>query len=327
MVSSQIKLGIATISLGWHSSHTLEKKLKCSSENGFEGVEMVYSDLQKYAERHNISMLEAAGQIKDLCAKLSLDIICLCAFTEFEGSPEPLETRLQKAQEWISIARALGTDTIQVPSNENHNCTGDLSVIVSELQQLADLGKQGGPVIRFAYEALAWGLHVALWEDSLRVVNLVNRDNVGLCLDTYHILARIWADARSPSGRVPGGDLALKASIERFLKECPAEKIYYLQLSDAEKQDSPILPGHPAFDINKDPTETWCFHGRLFPYQTDMGAYFPLRDIIQAWLQAKGWSGYCSMEIFHRDMKEKLGPEFWAKEGARSWKTVLSKLE
>jgi sugar phosphate isomerase/epimerase len=327
MVSAQIKPGIATISLGWHSSHTLEQKLKSASENGFEGVEMVYSDLQKYAEGRNISMLEAASQVKDLCAKLKLGIICLCAFTEFEGSPKPLEDRLKKAKEWISIARTLGTDMIQIPSNENPNCSGDESIIVSELQQLADLGKQDGPVIRFAYEALAWGVHVALWEDSLRIVNMVNRDNVGLCLDTYHILSRVWADARSPSGRAPGGDFALKASTERFLKECPAEKIFYLQLSDAEKQEKPILPGHPAFDINKDPTETWCFHGRLFPYQSDMGAYFPLDDIIRAWLKEKGWSGYCSMEIFHRDMKEKHGPEFWAPEGAKSWKIVLSKLK
>ncbi|KAA8915553.1 hypothetical protein TRICI_002292 [Trichomonascus ciferrii] len=327
MASTQIKLGIATISLGWHSSHTLEQKLKSASDNGYEGVEMVYSDLQKYAESHNLSMIDASRQIRDFCTELKLGIICLCAFTEFEGSSKRLDERLEKAKNWVNIARALGTDTIQVPSNEAPNCSGDESIIVSELQQLADLGKQCGTVIKFAYEALAWGVHVALWEDSLRIVNMVNRDNFGLCLDTYHILSRVWADPRAPSGRAPGGDFALRASTERFLKECPLEKIFYLQLSDAEKQDKPILPGHPAFDINKDPTETWCFHGRLFPYQTDMGAYFPLDDILRAWLKEKGWSGYCSMEIFHRDMKERLGPEFWAREGAKSWKTVLSKLE
>ena len=196
-------------------------------------------------------------------------------------------------------------------------------LFVAEFRALAALGLQSGPVISFAYEAIAWGKYVALWEDSLEIVTLVDRANFGLCLDTYHVFARLWVDPRAKSGMLPGGDAAIRATLERFLSDCPIDKLFYVQLSDAEKLDPPLLPGHPAYDDEMDPTAPWCQYGRLFPLEAEFGGLFPMVEITRAWLIDSGWVGWVSMEVFHRDMSnESIGPEVLAERGATSWRRL-----
>lgn len=322
------RLAISTVSLGWHSSHTLERKLAAAAYWGFEALEIFHDDLTKFASAHGISHLQAARKIRIECDRHHLAIVCLCSLDNFEGSLEPLANRLATAETWIELAHALGTNVIQIPSSYDPKASGDEDLIVSELRQLAALGAAAVPPILFAYEALVFGTHVADWEESLRVVELVGRQNFGLCLDTYHVLTRLWADPRSESGLRPGGHAALRASIQRFLDGCPAEKIIYVQLSDAERQRPPILPGHPAYDAAKDGTHSWCSYGRLFPLEKENGAYLPMLDISRALLQTKGWSGFVSLEIFHRDMNdEAAGPEHWAARGKTSWDKLKEQLE
>lgn len=317
------KLAIATVSLGWHPSHKLDRKLEAAAAHGFAGVEMVHSDLVKFAEETNMPVITAASYIKSLCSRLNLVIVTLCPFENFEGHSSPLSSRLAVAQEWINIARALGTNIIQVPSAFAKDATGDLDTIVAEFRALAALGLRSAPVISFAYEAIAWGKNVALWEDSLEIVELVERANFGLCLDTYHVCARLWADPRAKSGMLPGGDAAIRATLKRFLSDCPVHKLFYVQLSDAEKLDPPLLPGHPAYDDEMDPTAQWCRYGRLFPMEAQLGGYFPIADITRAWLIDSGWVGWVSMEVFHRDMSnERVGPEVLAERGATSWRRL-----
>jgi sugar phosphate isomerase/epimerase len=326
------KIAISTISLGWHHTHTLDKKLHAASSAGFAGVEVFITDLNKYAADHGISQLEAATQIGNLCSQHNLGVVCLGSFDNFEGDPKRnLDERLSLAKEWIEMAHALNTVVIQIPSNDDKDAVGDENTVVAELQALADLGLQAEPPIRFAYEALGWGTHVADWDESLRVVDLVNRPNFGLCLDTYHVLGRLWADPRAPSGRRPGGAAAVRDSLNRFLQLCRdqdlARKIIYIQLSDAEHLDPPILPGHEVYDQAKDGVHSWCMYGRLFPLETDKGAYLPVEDICRTWLKDSGWNGWVSMEIFHREMKDEThGPEEWASRGIESWRKMLKML-
>lgn len=316
----QHRRAISTISLGWDSSHTLERKIAAVKAAGFDGVEMFITDLDSYASAHGQSRLAAARSIKELCEAHGIEILCLGSFDNFEGQSTPLDDRLSTAKEWLAMAKELGTNIIQIPSNDSRDAIGDESVIVGELQAISDLGLQEEPPVAFAYEALGWGTHVADWEESLRIVQLVDRSNFGLCLDTYHVLARLWADPRRSSGLRSGGDAALRASIQRFHNDCPKEKIVYIQLSDAEKLSTPILPGHPAYHELKDGAHSWCSYGRLFPLETEKGAYLPMEDISRAWLIDSGWTGWVSMEIFHRTMElEGADPEHWALRGQTSW--------
>jgi sugar phosphate isomerase/epimerase len=321
------KLAIATVSLGWHESHTLERKLAACQQHGIQGIELVDADLNKYARRHGMTRLQAAESIGQACRDANITIIAYVSFGDFEGHPTPLEARLGKAKEWCEIARKAGTDMIQIPSNFDPDAIGDQEIIVAELQALAGLGSQQHPEIRFAYESLAWGKYAADWEESLRIVQLVDRPNFGLCLDTYHVLARLWADPTVRSGRRPGGNAAVRLSLQRFGTDCPRDKIFYVQLSDAEKAEPSVLPGHPAYKEKEAVLHSWCLYGRIFPFEQEHGAYLPLKEILTAWLLGSGWTGWVSMETFHHSMREAhKGPELWAGRARLSWEKCIEVL-
>ena len=155
------KLAISTVSLGWHSSYTLELKLKAAKEAGFQGIELFITDRDSFAASHRVPRLLAAREIKKLCVEADLEILCLAPFDNFEGEPSSLESRLEAAAEWIELAHELGTNIIQVPSNDTKDAVGLETVVVSELQALSDAGLKQQPPISFAYEAPGWGTHVA----------------------------------------------------------------------------------------------------------------------------------------------------------------------
>ena len=321
-------LGICSVSLGWHPSHTLEDKITAAKNAEIKGLELCMADLDKFAKRQSLTRLEAAKKVTALCDEAGIKIFVFGPFEHFEGTPTPLQDRLEKAAEWMTIAHEMRCNILQVPSNFRKDAIGDEEVIVTELRALADLGQKQSPPISIAYEALAWGLHVADWEESLRIVDLVDRSNFGLCLDTYHVLARVWADPRSVSGIRPGAASTLRDTIQRFVDTCKAEKIVYVQLSDGEKLASPIVPGHVAYKEEDEATWSYCLYGRVFPLEVEAGAYFPLRDILYAWLVKSGWKGWASMETFHRDMNEESqGPAVWAERAVKSWDRIQKLLD
>lgn len=322
------KLAICTQSMGWHPSHTLEEKIKAAHNAGIKGFELNMIDVENFADRHSKSQLEAAKDISALCKSADIEVFALTSLVNFEGAPTPLDGRLKTAGEWMDAARELDCRVLQIPSNFSKDAIGDEAIIVGELRALADMGSRRDPPVSIAYEALAWGLHVADWEESLRVVNLVDRANFGLCLDTYHVLARVWADPSTVSGVRPGAASALRDTIERFRSTCPPEKIIYVQLCDGEKMSPPILPGHPTYREDKAATHSWCMYGRIFPLEVEEGAYFPMEEILRAWLVESGWNGWVSMETFHRDMeKEEFGPKIWAERATKSWDRVMKLLQ
>ncbi|CAI6092992.1 unnamed protein product [Clonostachys chloroleuca] len=310
------KLGICTISMGCHASHTLERKIEAAKDAGIKGLELNMIDLGNYAERHSKTLTESARDVANLCRLADIEVFAIGPFEHFGHPTTPLSERLDgRAKEWMAVCLEFGRTVIQTPSTFTKGADGDEAIIIGDFQALAGL-------------ALAWGLHVAYWEESLRVVNLVNRPNFGLCIDTYHVLARVWADPRTPSGIRPGGASALRDTIDRFRKTCPKEKIIYVQLSDGEKMAPPILPGHPAYKEDDDATFSWCLYGRVFPLEAEEGAYFPLKEILQAWLLETEFRGWASMETFHRDMyKESFGPAVWAERGVKSWSRIHKLLQ
>ena len=313
-------LAIATISLGWHESHTLERKLAACQRSGIRGIELVNSDLNKYANAHGLSRIQAADEIRQLCKDANVTIVVYASFGDFEGQTTALDIRLEKAREWCEVAARSCTNMIQIPSNFHPDAIGDETVIIADLRALADLGARQSPPIRFAYEALAWGKHAADWEESLRIVQLVDRPNFGLCLDTYHVLARLWADPTVRDGRRPGGDAAVRDSLQRFRDTCPPDKIFYIQLSDAEKAEPPFSASHPAHKEDEPVLYSWCLYGRIFPLEQEYGAYLPMTEILVTWLLDCGWTGWVSMETFHHSMVEiDQSPDIWAERARVSW--------
>ena len=321
------KLAIASVSLGQHSSHTLPHKIVAAAENGFSGLEITFPDLELYSNSLSISMLDAAREIKGLCMAHRIRVIAFVSFQNFEGHLSPLDERLKKAESWLAIARAIGAEYLQVPSTYDRNINNDHEVIVSELRALADLAAAAEPAIKIAYENLAWSSHCTLWQEALRIVQEVDQDNFGLCLDSFHLSTALWADPFTSSGRQPNGAQRLEESLQDFLKNCPLDKIFYVQLSDGEIMDPPYSESHPWYDPTLAVGHVWSNEARPFPLETAYGAYMPVQSIAKAFLVDKGFSGWVSLETFDRRMREeKNDPVRNARRGVKAWQHLREKL-
>ncbi|EYE92113.1 sugar phosphate isomerase/epimerase family protein [Aspergillus ruber CBS 135680] len=325
------KIAIATVSLGQHATHRLDQKILAAAQHGFAGIELVYSDLSAYAEKNKLSMSTAAETIKGLCAKHKLAIVSLAPFENFEGSTTPLEKRLEIAQHWIRIARNLGALYLQIPSHykaDEDESAGDEALRISDLQKLADIGSAEQPIVSIAYEALSWGTHYSTWEDSLYVVEKVNRSNFGLCLDNFHVITKLWASAFRPSGKLPNADNDLAQSLYRFRDHCPLDKIFYLQFSDGELFDPPFSDKHPWYLQGEAPEFTWSKHARPFPLESELGGYMPVVDIARTWIVESGFEGWVSLEVFDRRMRDEgFSVDTAARRGIESWRKVKAELE
>ncbi|KAL2006074.1 hypothetical protein VTN00DRAFT_9728 [Thermoascus crustaceus] len=335
---------IASMSLGRPGIHSLTDKLEEAAKHGFEGIELFYEDLEHLARKlSNTSssnsspsrndLLSAARRVRQLCDSLHLTIICLQPFSFYEGLLSRTQhTHLlsQKLPLWFSLARILNTTTIQVPSNflPSTLATGDLDIIVSDLRALADLGAQKNPPIRFAYEALAWGTHVDTWEASWAIVQRVNRPNFGLCLDTFNIAGRVYADPASLTGKTATAEADLAASISRLRRSVDPRKVFYVQVVDGERLSAPLVEGHKFYVPGQPARMSWSRNARLFVGEEDRGGYLPVMEVAQAFLDI-GFDGWVSMELFSRTLADPdpRTPAEHARRGIESWRKLTRALK
>lgn len=318
------KLAIGTRSLGQHESHELDQKIRSAAKHGFAGVEVVYGDLEMYAKSRGLELAAAAKAIRQLCQENHVAVLALAPFEAYEGDKSPLDQRLRKAQHWFDMARILGAEFLQVPAQFSVDCDGDEDVIASDLRRLSDLGSAAQPVVAVAYEPMSWSTHVSTWQATLRIIEKVGRPSFGLCLDSFHVLTKLWGNNRDASGRYPDADARLAKSLASFKREFPLDKLFYVQLSDGEKFDPPYSMRHPWFLEGEAAEFTWSRHGRPFPGETQYGAYLPVGEFLKACVVDKGFKGWVSMEIFDRRMTESnYSIEDAAARGAKSWEYLL----
>ncbi|MCJ1324332.1 hypothetical protein MMC10_000994 [Thelotrema lepadinum] len=326
------------MSLGRACVHDLPEKLDQAAKNGIEGIEIFYEDLEYIAENLEGGLtprneIQAAGIIKVLCDERNINIICLQPFMHYEGLVDQREhkRRISKMKLWLRLAKALGTNLIAVPSTflPESECTGDLDVIVTDMIEIANLGLQETPVINFSYEGLAWGTHIDTWEQTWEVVQRVDRPNFGLCLDTFNIIGRLYADPASPSGLMPNGEVEIQASIARLSQTVDIKKVFYIQVVDAEKLQKPLNESHELFVPGQSPRMTWSRNCRLFYGEEDRGAYLPCRELTRAIVCGLGFDGWISMELFNRSMSNAdLGtPAAHASRASVAWDKIVEDLQ
>lgn len=330
---------VLSVSLGRAWLHHLEGKLRQAAKHGFEGIEVFYEDLEHLARESGDStlpeaekLLQAASRVRELCDSLSLTVIGLQPFLFYEGllDREQHARLIEKIELWFRLARALGTDTIQIPANflPAEQLADDPSVIVSDLRELADLGLREDPPVRFAYENLCWSTHIDTWEKAWDVVQHVDRPNFGLCLDTFNIAGRVWADPASPTGKTPNAGKDLEDSLARMARVLDIDKVFYIQVVDAERMESPLVKGHPFHVDGNPPRMNWSRNARAYVYEEDRGAYLPVERIARTIIHELGYRGFVSMELFSRTMSEagEGVPEEHARRGALAWKTFEKRL-
>ncbi|KAK3061405.1 hypothetical protein LTS18_006337 [Coniosporium uncinatum] len=325
---------IASMSLGRAAQHDLTNKLNQARKYGFKGIELFYEDIEHFASQMiggatetNIEL--ASKKIWKLCDERDITIICLQPFMHYEGLKDRKEheRKIEKMRFWLRLAKILRTDIIQIPSNflPKEQITDNMDVIVSDLRQVADMGAQQTPVIRFAYESLCWGTYIDTWEACWDVIQRVDRPNFGACLDTYNICGRIYADPTSPDGMNPNADEEVEASIQRMIERIEADKVFFVQVVDAERLKQPLLPGHEFYNEDQPSRMSWSRNCRLFYGEAEEGAYLPIKRVIDAWLNDIKYEGWVSMELFNRCMAypEADIPEQLARRGAVAWNKMV----
>jgi len=327
------KLAITSMSLGrCYAGHSFESKLNAAHKYGYQGIELFHEDLLGVAEQlfgedalSASAQLTAARCVLDMCRSRNIEIVCLQPFAHYEGlvDREEHDRRLEKLALWIQLAHELETDLIQIPANflPADQVSGDPDLIVSDLQKVADIGLRASPPIRFAYESLCWSTHVDVWESCWDVVQRVDRPNFGMCLDTFNIAGRIFADPTAASGRTVDAEIAVEQSIAALISQVDVSKVFYVQVVDAERLRRPLLPGHAYYDPSQPARMSWSRNCRLFYGEKSRGAYLPVEKIARAFFHGLGFEGWVSLELFNRRMGDE-GPDVpdeLARRGAISW--------
>ena len=327
----------ATCSIGHdHPSHTLPKKLEVLASAGFDSIELSMPDLLSFASSHLSrkvgpkdydGLCEAGVEVARLCQNNRLKIAMLQPFANFEGwpagSPER-EDAFDRARGWIRIMESVGTDMLQVGSSDSEGITGKFDALAADLRELGGtLGEKG---FRLAYENWCWATHAPDWKDVWGIVKKVDRDNVGLCLDTFQSAGGEWADPRTTSGLLEGPGMSTrdveynwKASLQEMANTIPADKIYILQISDAYKMEPPLKNEKDESGLR--PRGQWSHDYRPLPYD---GGYLPVKDFTRAILDT-GFRGYLSLEVFDGKAPQKYGEDMtlYAKQAMESLQRLL----
>lgn len=338
---SKIPLSLASCSIGL-PRHSLHQKLEAISQAGFKGIELSFPDLishanelvrigqiqlsspsrkdgpstdqNQVAEDDWSTLREAAKSAAHLCSTHGLQVLVLQPFANFEGWPRDSPERkavFAKARGWLSIMEASECSMLQVGSTDSPTAAGDRRQIAADLAELADLLKPKG--FRIAYENWCWATHAPLWKDVWEIVRLADRENIGLCLDTFQSAGGEWGDPTTKSGKLEGEDgsvdePALQKSWQDSLHELaatvPADKIYFLQISDAYHVQPPLVPRpEPNDDTGLRPRGRWSHDHRPLPYD---GGYLPIADFTGAVLRT-GFRGWLSVEVFDGQFEKKYG--------------------
>jgi 4-hydroxyphenylpyruvate dioxygenase len=247
-----MRRSVATVCL----SGSLVEKLHAAAAAGFDGVEIFEPDL--------VASELSPEEIKALAARLGLSLDLYQPFRDFEGvTDEELQANLRRAEAKFVLMNRLGIDTILVCSNVGTATIDSDQHSADQLRALGDLAARYG--VKIAFEALAWGRFVDDYRRSWRIVQLAAHPQVGLCLDSFHILSR---------GHDP-------AAIEQI----PGDKIFFLQLADAPALSMDVL--------------SWSRHHRLFPGEGS----FDLPTFVAHVLRA-GYAGPLSLEVFNDTFRQ-----------------------
>lgn len=325
---------ICSHSLGRAWVHDLPSKLDQAAKYGFD-IELFYEDLYYIAKElpggpSHETHLAAAHIIRSLCDERGISIVCLQPFMHYEGLKDRRKhvQRFHEMKLWIQMAKVLDTHIISIPSTclSEDEVSGDLELITRDLREVADLAAPEG--IEFAYESLAWGTHSDTWEQAWEIVRAVDRANFGICLDTFNMAGRVFADPANPSQMTPDAGNDMKASLKRLVQTVDVRKIVYVQVVDAERLLEPLVPGHPFYDPDQPARMSWSRNCRLFYGEDALGAYLPIKDILKAILIDLGFTGWVSAEMFNRSLTDAdpLVPAQHARRAAVSWQKMMTDL-
>jgi 2-keto-myo-inositol isomerase len=250
--------GMDTITL----AGPLEAKLRAIRAAGFTQVMLNAGDLVGHPDGERGAM-RAVRESGLRCTGFQV-------LRDFEGLSGHLHAyKVDVAKAMLEMCHGLGSRVLLACSSTSAHAAGERDLLVRDLRKLAMLALPLG--IRVAYEALSWGRHVNLLPQAWEIVAEADRPNLGLCVDSYHVLAN-------------GTDVAAAEEID------PA-KVFLVQLSDFMWQE---VRGA------EDRIET-ARHYRVFPGE---GVHSEaIRRLVRS-LDGMGYRGDYSFEVFNDDYRQ-----------------------
>ncbi|KAH7112630.1 xylose isomerase-like protein [Dactylonectria estremocensis] len=194
--------------------------------------------------------------------------------------------------------RAFDTDLVFMCSSldKEPSSTLDYKTVAKDLAEMGRMAEEfsvadGGRMLKIGYENLSWAQRNT-WASTWEVVHAANRHNVGLIVDSFNLLAVEFADPYNPEGH---GRIystlresldVLRMSLASLVATVPGERIFLVQLGDAERMSPATF--HPPTDPNIPGLLPWSRNHRLCPLETERGGYMPV-DLVVATILATGY--------------------------------------
>jgi sugar phosphate isomerase/epimerase len=160
---------------------SLQTKLSAVCAAGFTQISLSASDLVNHADGVDSAMalVKASG----------LRVCSFQAACDFEGAQGHLHAyKLEVMKQLLGLCQALGCHVLVLPSTAlSSNCQDD-ELVVRNLRQLAMLAIPLN--IKIAYQAWPGATYVKDFLQAWELVCTADMPNLGLCLDTYDLLAQ-----------------------------------------------------------------------------------------------------------------------------------------
>ena len=250
--------GMDTITL----AGPLEAKLRAIRGAGFTQVMLNAGDIVGHPDGEDTAVRAVRES--------GLRVTGFQVLRDFEGLSGHLHAyKVDVAKAMLAMCRALGSTVLLACSSTSAHATGEPELLIRDLRKLALLAVPFG--IRIAYEALSWGRHVNLPAQAWDIVRTADRANLGVCIDSYHVLAH----------RAAGG----------VGVDVDPRKVFLVQLSDFLWQET---------RSPEDRMET-ARHYRVFPGEGVHSA--EVGTLVRA-LDDQGYRGDYSFEVFNDDYKQ-----------------------
>jgi len=250
--------GMDTITL----AGSLEAKLRAIRGAGFTQVMLNAGDIVGHPDGEDTAVRAVRES--------GLRVTGFQVLRDFEGLSGHLHAyKVDVAKAMLTMCRALGSTVLLACSSTSAHATGEPERLIRDLRKLALLAVPFG--IRIAYEALSWGRHVNLPVQAWDIVRTADRANLGVCIDSYHVLAH----------RAAGG----------VGVDVDPRKVFLVQLSDFLWQET---------RSPEDRMET-ARHYRVFPGEGVHSA--EVGTLVRA-LDDQGYRGDYSFEVFNDDYKQ-----------------------
>ena len=239
-----IKLTLHSITI--RHCKDLEKKFEIAAECGYDGVDLEETDVIRYLNKgHTSEDLTRLSSGYDLTVTHNgylsdFQFIdgppVVCRFTREES--DSVDKLIKETDDFFLHCRALNCENALVLSSIERS--GTIEAAVNDLIELADWAKKYE--ITLAYEFLGFAKQIKEISMSWEIISRTKRDNIGLCIDTFHIY----------KGKSRIDDIST----------IPKDKILFVHINDAKER----------------PVEQLGDYDRVFPGD----GVLPVKEVLQA---------------------------------------------